>query len=139
MTKTASLLLTTIFLAVSIAVFGCTKTVHHKRPPTPPVHAKHVGPPPHAPAHGYRHKHPDGVVLIYKSSIGVYVASGHPDIYFYKDRYYRLRDGSWRISVHIDGPWKAVASKKVPPGLWKKSNKAGNAKGKNKKQNKHGG
>jgi hypothetical protein len=139
MMRTLSQLLIAFFLVLSIAVFGCTKTVRHKPAPVPPVYAKQPGPPPHAPAHGYRHKHPDGVVLVYQSNIGVYVASGHRDVYFHKDRYYRVRNGSWQISVHVEGPWKAIAPQKVPLGLQKKSHDAGSAKGKDKKHKKKGG
>ncbi len=82
---------------------------------------KHVGPPPHAPAHGYRHKHGDGVEMVYNSEIGVYVVVGHSEHYYYRDRYYRLNSGSWEVSLHIDGKWAPVSDKKIPPGLRKKN------------------
>jgi hypothetical protein len=131
MMRVARLLLIAGLFFATIAAFGCTKTVLHKKAPSPAAKASHPGPPPHAPAHGYRHKHSDGAVLVYKSDVGVYVVSGHADIYFHKDRYYRLRDGNWKTSVHIGGPWHEVAVKKLPAGLQKKSNKSN--KGKDKK------
>ena len=43
------------------------KKKHHK-----------IGPPPHAPAHGYRHKHQHGVELEYDSGIGAYISCRTP-------------------------------------------------------------
>lgn len=128
MMKATSTLLTALFLMSSIALLGCTKTIHRGTT----INTKQHGPPPHAPAHGYRHKHPHGVVLVYESSIGMYVVSGHRDVYFQKDRYYRLRGNTWHRSVHINGPWDTVAVKKLPNGLQKKWLAKGQAKGKKK-------
>ena len=120
-------------LAASIAVFGCTRTVVKKDIPRQSVKADRVGPPPHAPAHGYRHKHPDGVVLVYDAGIGVYVVNSYVDVYFYQDRYYRVRSGACETSLHIGGPWQKASAAKVPAGLQGKMSKAGKGNGKNKK------
>ena len=120
MNRTTIALILTLVISVAIAVSGCRSTVRYTETSNPHVVVKQTGPPPHAPAHGYRHKHPDGVELVYKSNIGVYVVVGYSDHYFYKDRYYRLRNGSWEVSVHIDGNWKSTSEKKIPSGLQKK-------------------
>lgn len=78
--------------------------------------AKNHGPPPHAPAHGYRHKH-GGVVLEYDSALEVYAVSGRSNYYFYKDRYYRTTSSGWEITAQFNGPWKSVSTKKLPKGL----------------------
>ena len=83
----------------------------------------HTDPPPHAPAHGYRHKHSDGVELVYQSTTGLYLVSGYSNYYFYNNKYLRLKDGLWEASVHFDRSLKPVSEKKLPPGLQKKKNK----------------
>ncbi|NIO28552.1 MAG: hypothetical protein GTO29_08365 [Candidatus Latescibacteria bacterium] len=108
-----------LIASVGIAFSACRSSVRYTHTATPKYKAKHTGPPPHAPAHGYRHKHPDGVELVYQSSIGVYIVTGYSHHYFCKDRYYRLNKGYWQYSVHIKGPWKPVSEKKLPPGLRK--------------------
>lgn len=88
------------------------------------------GPPPHAPAHGYRHKHKSkGVELVYDSGRGVYVVVGLPDHYYYDGHFFRIRGAQWEISLNTDGGWKPVYEDSIPPGLRKK----GKAKGKWKK------
>ncbi|MFQ5585276.1 MAG: hypothetical protein ACE5GF_00390, partial [Thermodesulfobacteriota bacterium] len=47
------------------------------------VKSKKHGPPPHAPAHGYRHKHRHGVELMFDGGLGVYIAVGLSGIYFH--------------------------------------------------------
>jgi hypothetical protein len=108
-------------VAATTALVGCTRTVvYHERDPKPVV-VKDVepGPPPHAPAHGYRHKHAgDGVILVYDTDIDVYVVNGHRDCYYSAGQYFRLAEASWEWSVNIEGPWKVVAhSSDLPPGL----------------------
>jgi len=76
------------------------------------------GPPPHAPAHGYRHKHQtDGVELVFDSGRGVYLVVGFPGCYFLDDAYYRRAGQQWQMAFSIGGVWKSVAQDKVPPGL----------------------
>jgi hypothetical protein len=125
-----------VVLAASIAVIGCSRTVIRAggSSGTATVKNDKKGPPPHAPAHGYRHKHGDGVVLVFESSLGVYVVSGHKDLYFHKDRYYRLHKSKWQSSGHIEGPWRKSPSNKIPQGLQKNvaETNQGKGKGKNK-------
>ncbi|GAI19521.1 unnamed protein product, partial [marine sediment metagenome] len=61
------------------------------------------GPPPHAPAHGYRHKH-QGVELVYDSGRGVYVVVDFPLHFYFKGHYYRYHEPHWEAGVHVDGP-----------------------------------
>ena len=108
--------------------------VHGPPPPPhgpPPPHAK-VGPPPHAPAHGYRAKH----TYRYYPDAQVYLDISR-ELYFYLD------DGMWRISVSLprylhvrlgdhvtihmnsDRPYTKYShhKKKYPPGQMKKKKK----------------
>ena len=85
------------------------------------------GPPPHAPAHGYRHKH-QGAELVYDSGRGVYIVVGLPRNYYFKGHYYRLRETNWEVGVHMDGPWEFVSDEALPRGLRAK----GKGKGKSK-------
>ena len=94
--------------------------------------SKETGPPPHAPAHGYRQKH-GNTVLVYDSSLEVYVVSGRSDYYFQDNHYYHATHGGWEISTHIDGPWKPVSTKKLPKGL-RNSVQASKGKSKGKKK-----
>ena len=85
------------------------------------------GPPPHAPAHGYRHKQ-HGAELTYDSGRGVYVVVGFPGHYYYRDHYYRFGGVRWEVGAHIDGPWKSVSVESLPPGLRDKDKGKGKSK-----------
>lgn len=111
---------TTVALAcISLALPACETasvgTVSVTKPGT--------GPPPHAPAHGYRAQHRDGVVLVYNSGQGVYKVSGLPDIYFKDGFFFQLSGDQWRISAHVKGPWETATEGSVPPGLRGKEKK----------------
>ncbi len=54
------------------------------------------GPPPHAPAHGYRHKHSHGVALEYNGKIGVYTVIDFEDHYYQDDNFFRVMEGTWK-------------------------------------------
>lgn len=79
-------------------------------------HHRH-GPPPHAPAHGYRHKHGDGSRLRFDSRLGVYVVLGHDDTWFVDDLYVRWSGGRWMASMHLDGGWTEYSADKLPKTL----------------------
>lgn len=117
MTRTKNCLIAALLISTGIAISACGSSVHHTQTADLEINEKHTGPPPHAPAHGYRHKHPDGRELVYKSEIGVYVVVGYPDYYFHKDKYYRLNDGSWEVSFNVKKDWAPVSDKKLPHGL----------------------
>jgi hypothetical protein len=129
-----------VLLATGIAVLGCSRTVIRaggsKGRTTSTVQTAKKGPPPHAPAHGYRHKHRDGVVLVFEASLGVYVVSGYKNLYYYKDRYYRHHNKKWQSSGHADGPWRKSPYYKVPVGLQKNVASANDGKGKGNGKNK---
>ncbi|PHS71467.1 MAG: hypothetical protein COB23_00355 [Methylophaga sp.] len=74
------------------------------------------GPPPHAPAHGYRHKHKNRD-LIFDSGIGVYVVAHLTNHFYDNGLYFRLRDGNWEMSVSLDSGWKYADPYIVPKGL----------------------
>ena len=83
------------------------------------------GPPPHAPAHGYRHKHQnDDVVLVYDNRLDVYIVSGYKDCYYSAGQYFRFVGGSWEWSVSVSTGWKVVADyHEVPSSLCSKHGK----------------
>ena len=66
---------------------------------------------------------------MYDSGLRLYVVSGHANIYYSDDRYYRLRHGVWESTTHFQGNWRRASSKSLPPGLQSKHV----AKGKKKK------
>lgn len=79
------------------------------------------GPPPHAPAHGYRHKHKKhGHDLKYDSGLGVYVVVGMSNTYFSGDLYYRFSGDRWEVSSNPSGGWSHSGNHKIPHGLEKK-------------------
>ncbi len=85
--------------------------------PSEPVVVRQAGPPPHAPAHGYRHKHQSGAEIRFDSYLDVYVVVGHTDIYFRDGWFVRMRSGIWEVSATLSGPWEPKAAEWVPPGL----------------------
>jgi len=113
------------FALVASALTACIHPHHsHSGPPPGHTHAEaRGGPPPHAPAHGYRHKHATrsgNVDLIFDSGVGVYVVVGWPDHYWDRDHYYRYAEGHWMTSRRIDGGWARCSAANVPQGLVKK-------------------
>jgi hypothetical protein len=75
------------------------------------------GPPPHAPAHGYRakHHHHD---MIYDSRLGAYVVLGYDNYYYNDGWYFRYVDGFWQINVNLDDrDWRQADYYRVPEGL----------------------
>lgn len=119
-------------LAATALTAACTRTVvyqEQERGPKPVVvsEEKGNGPPPHAPAHGYRHKHAkDNVTLVYDTGIDVYIVSGIPGCYFSAGQYYRDTGSTWEWSVSIEGPWKVVkSSTDLPSGLRTKGHEHG--------------
>jgi len=109
-------------LVLGASLAGCF-AYHHPEPQgpsvaPPPAASRGHGPPPHAPAHGYRRKHaPDGVELVYDAGVQVYVVMGREAVYWDGDRYLRWANGAWQASVRIDGVWVGIGSHQVPPAL----------------------
>jgi hypothetical protein len=110
--------------------------------PTVVTVSKDNGPPAHAPAHGYRRKHIDGVELVFDSSMGLYVVVGYTDHYYHDGYFYRLSGGVWEMSLKLDGGWKFASEKSLPPGLQVKAkafdNDNGNGRGRGKDKQKRG-
>jgi hypothetical protein len=122
----------TALLSLLLAALGPSACIHGSHPhtrPSPGHDAREArrGPPPHAPAHGYRHKHDvahGGVDLIFDSGLGVYVVVGWPDHYWHLDRYYRFANGLWMVSARIDGGWADCEPGRIPDGLREKHARA---------------
>jgi hypothetical protein len=97
----------------ALFLLGSTGCVHHTH------HA--AGPPPHAPAHGYRHHQVhDDVDLVWDAHLGVYAVVGFPSVYFWDGHYYRYHD-DWQRGAGPRGRWEPYRGH-VPPGLAKKHN-----------------
>jgi len=103
-------------LVIVVTVVGCQKIVLAPRASEPAV-IRSSGPPSHAPAHGYRHKHKTGAEFRFDSHLGVYIVEGKTDIYFHDGWFVRIRSGIWQVSATLDGQWKARSANWVPPGL----------------------
>jgi hypothetical protein len=103
-------------LVIVVTLGGCHGVFLAPRP-SEPVVVNQTGPPSHAPAHGYRHKHQSGAELRFDSSLGVYIVVGHTDIYFHDGWFIRMRSGTWQISATLGGPWNPKPAEWVPPGL----------------------
>lgn len=122
-----SFLLAVTLICASIVLVSCRsarvrRTSSHKHEQ---VYVQ--GPPPHAPAHGYRHKHREhGVELVYDSGLGVYVVVELSNHFYFKGHYYRHGETQWEIGVHVNGPWEVVAEESLPKGL--RSKKKGKGK-----------
>ena len=121
-------------LAILILTFaGCSVQPVHRGEPD--ARDRGYGPPPHAPAHGYRHKHQQGVELRFDSGLGVYVVIEIPDMYFNDGLYIRWSDrgGYWAVSPHYRGPWRIAAPNEIPKKLDQRKGKwKGKGKGKGK-------
>jgi hypothetical protein len=103
-------------LVIVVTVVGCQEIVLAPRA-SEPVVVRTSGPPSHAPAHGYRHKHKSGAEFRFDSRLGVYIIEGKTDIYFHDGLFVRIRSGIWQVSASLDGQWKARSANWVPPGL----------------------
>jgi hypothetical protein len=103
-------------LVIAVTIGGCQGVVSAPHPSETVVVAQ-PGPPPHAPAHGYRHKHQSGAELWFDSDLGVYVVVGHSDLYFHDGWFLRFHSSIWEVSATLGGPWKPKAAEWVPPGL----------------------
>jgi hypothetical protein len=100
------------------AASGCVYHHHHPPAVAPRAQTAGYGPPPQAPAHGYRYRHPsDGVSLVYDAGLGVYAVVDWPDTYWYSGRYLSWADGVWRTSTRIRGTWVVVSRERVPAKL----------------------
>ncbi len=104
-------------LVIVVTVGGCYGVVLAPHHGGPPVVVHQPGPPSHAPAHGYRHKHHSGAEFRFDSHLGVYIVLGHTEVYFHDGVFVRIRSGIWQVSATLDGQWEARSAEWVPPGL----------------------
>jgi hypothetical protein len=96
------------------------------------------GPPPWAPAHGYRRKHQRAyqhgertVDLVFDSGLGVYIVVGVPNYYYWNGMYIRLNAGSWYRAPYLDARWSPCPNDELPGNLRSKTAKdKGRGKGK---------
>lgn len=86
------------------------------------------GPPPHAPAHGYRYKYQERN-LVYDRNLGVYLVSGYPGYYFLDNSYYRHGNDGWYHSQEFDRDWQQYPQGNLPPGLARKYQDSGSKHG----------
>ena len=109
-----------VLFAGSLALTSCSGAVRYKKTGQPAATTETAvskkGPPPHAPAHGYRHKQ-GNVVLVYQSNLGIYAVDGHKGYYFHEGDFYRSHKGKWQMSANFGGPWKKISESKLPKGL----------------------
>lgn len=103
-------------IAAACVAFGLG-CVHHHHRPAPPAAVVKPGPPPWAPAHGYRRKHAHGTELVYDARLGVYLVVGLKDHFFHDGHYYRRTAASWEVSGDVGGPWVVVGTSRLPAGL----------------------
>lgn len=73
----------------------------------------HNAPPPHAPAHGYRHRYYDHE-LKFDSGYGVYLVLNKPGLYFYNDHYIRFYNDSWQITNRLQDRWRPARQNDIP-------------------------
>lgn len=95
-----------------------------------PAKSRGHGPPPHAPAHGYRAKTADGADLVFRSDLGVYAVVGAEGVYFHSGWFYRRGGSGWKTAARLAGPWEPAKESKLPPGLRSKSRGKGKVKAK---------
>jgi hypothetical protein len=145
-------------MSLLLAAAGCASliacgpvhsvTIGQRDPgPGPVVHEEPGhGPPPWAPAHGYRHKHQrayqsreGSVDLVFDSGLGVYAVVGIPNSYYWDGMYLRISGGEWMRAPYLDAHWAPCPSDAVPSGLRSKAAKANSGKGHGKSKGKgHG-
>lgn len=118
-----------VLAALALALAGVPGCIHHHHHhddgPGAEIHSGHGGgPPPHAPAHGYRRKHRDAggveVEVVFDTSIGVYVVLGRHDHYWDGKHYFRWNDGRWEVSMELGSRWSSASAAELPPGLAKR-------------------
>ncbi len=125
-----SFLLAVALICATMVLVSCRSARVRRTSSRKHEHVYVQGPPPHAPAHGYRHKHHEhGVELVYDSGLGVYVVVELADHFYFKGHYYRHGETHWEIGVHVEGPWEVVAEKSLPKGLRSKKKGKGKPKG----------
>ena len=119
-----------VIIVLMVSGLACTSNPSVRHAESGPAKSQGHGPPPHAPAHGYRAKTHDGVELVFRSDLGVYVVVGASGYYFHDSAFYHQDSTGWVVAKHRDGPWKTISKSKLPPGLRSESKAKGKKKGK---------
>lgn len=114
-----------LILVLLVTGVACTGTPAAQYAQTGPAKSRGHGPPPHAPAHGYRAKTQDGLELVYRSDYGVYEVVGRANYYYQDGVIYHQDSIGWIIGRSVDGPWTSVTEAQIPPGL--RSDSRGNS------------
>ncbi|MFW5450590.1 MAG: hypothetical protein ACKE9I_03230 [Methylophagaceae bacterium] len=109
---------------VAILLVGCVQSAGVRYGDSGSSHYKN-GPPPHAPAHGYRHKHKKHN-MSYDSGLGAYIILGWDNHYFDNNVYFRYRNGAWQASVNLNSGWHDADRYAVPAKLWNYKNNDSN-------------
>ena len=107
-----------VLMVTGMMTVGCsTLELHPGGSAYPAVAKRGDGPPAHAPAHGYRAKHPThDVEMTYDSNIGVYVIVEHDNVYFHDGLYFHWSSDSWYVSATLTN-WRVASATVVPKGL----------------------
>ena len=79
----------------------------------------HHGPPPHAPAWGYRCRQEKALRMEFDPELGVYIVLGTPNVYFFNGFFFKLKDKIWLRARDLNGPWVEIEVEDLPPGLRK--------------------
>jgi hypothetical protein len=110
--------------ALLLVLPGCSRHYHSQSAASTTVVRmdKQHGPPPHAPAHGYRYKLGDGNQLKYDSGLKLYVVVDRADHYYDNGLYFRLRNDQWEMSASLGGEWTVASTSRLPKTL-RKGNK----------------
>ena len=111
-----------VLLVSACAPFSSVTIGRGDRPSVHSDRGRHNGPPPHAPAHGYRHKHRhqgENLELVFDSDRGVYIVVGVPDRYYWNGYYLRIDGDQWYASVNLDRGWELRSGDSLPPGTKK--------------------
>jgi hypothetical protein len=117
-------ILIAMLAVVLLGLGGCVNVEKHEE------HHARRGPPPHAPAHGYRHQQHQ-VNMRYDAHLGVYVVIGHPDHYFSDGHYFRRAGSHWeRCGNWKKGKWKSIELAMVPTPLARHYHAKGPKRGK---------
>ena len=133
--KSIIIVLSALFFLTGCETFGVA--VKSPGASAPSKKYKKKGPPPHAPAHGYRHKHHDGHDLEFDTGLGAYIVLNIPDTYYANDLYMKMStDGKWMVSTTLGGGWRVAAGTEIPPKLWHHGYNEKSQKGKHKKDKK---
>jgi hypothetical protein len=103
-------------IALGVGSGGCTQVIVQE-PPSLQV-SRGDGPPPQAPAHGYRARTAQGVEVVFDRELGVFLVVGQRGTYFSGDFYYRQEAGGrWERSGRLDGAWVGIVETALPTGL----------------------